>query len=93
MGGCGHLSNEQAYDAVRRVLNRCQARGAPLPEHIVLLHRSRQCNCPDLLRTFFSGDERIAARLVLAEQDQRTEWLRAAREQPFVGGQLELAWG
>jgi phosphoribosyl 1,2-cyclic phosphodiesterase len=93
MGGQGHLSNEQAYDAVRRVLNRCQARAAALPEHIVLLHRSRQCNCPALLRAFFSRDERIAARLVLAEQDERTEWLRAAREQPFVGPQLELAWG
>ena len=93
MGGQGHLSNEQAYDAVRRVLNRCQARGAALPEHIVLLHRSRQCNCPDLLRVFFSRDERIAARLVLAEQDERTDWLRVTREQPFVGGQMELAWG
>jgi phosphoribosyl 1,2-cyclic phosphodiesterase len=93
MGGSGHLSNEQAYDAVRRVLNRCQSSGAALPDHIVLLHRSRQCNCPDLLRAFFSRDERVAARLVLAEQDERTDWLRAARDQPFVGGQLELAWG
>jgi phosphoribosyl 1,2-cyclic phosphodiesterase len=45
-GGRGHLSNQQAFDAVRQVFDRCQRRGLALPEHIVLLHRSRQCNCP-----------------------------------------------
>jgi len=38
-GGRGHLSNEEARDAVRRI--------GPL-EHVVLLHLSRDCNRPHL---------------------------------------------
>jgi hypothetical protein len=41
----------------------------------VLLHRSRQCNCPHLLRRLFAREPRLATRLVLAEQHERTEWL------------------
>ena len=93
MGGSGHLSNEQAFDAVRAVLNRCEARGTPLPAHIVLLHRSRQCNCPRVVRDLFERDVRIAQRLTLAEQFERTEWLRREDVQPAVGEQLALAWG
>jgi phosphoribosyl 1,2-cyclic phosphodiesterase len=93
MGGSGHLSNEQALDAVRGILNRCEARGRALPAHIVLLHRSRECNCPDRLRKLFSRDARIPPRLVLAEQDERSPWLRPKREAPFVREQLQLAWG
>jgi phosphoribosyl 1,2-cyclic phosphodiesterase len=92
MGGSGHLSNEQALDAVRGILNRCEARGRALPAHIVLLHRSRECNCPDRLRKLFARDARIASRLVLTEQDERSPWLRPKREAPYVGGQLQLAW-
>lgn len=93
MGGRGHLSNQQAFDAIRAVLDRCQKRGSALPRHIVLLHRSRDCNCPQLLRKFFSRDARIAPRLVLAEQFHRTEWLAAADRNPLAGEQLLLAWG
>lgn len=92
-GGRGHLSNEQAFDAVRRVLDRCQRRGLALPEHVVLLHRSRQCNCPDLLRSLFSRDARIASRLTLTEQFHRTEWIRPGNSRPLAGEQLRLAWG
>ena len=92
-GGRGHLSNEQALDAVRRVLDLAQRRSAQLPAHIVLLHRSRQCNCPRLVRRLFSADARIAPRLVLAEQDQRTPWLCAASRPALAGEQLLLAWG
>ena len=93
MGGSGHLSNEQAFDAVRTVLNRCEARGTPLPAHIVLLHRSRDCNCPDRLRRLFGRDARIAPRLVLAEQFERSPWLRPDRAAVCGGEQLQLAWG
>jgi phosphoribosyl 1,2-cyclic phosphodiesterase len=93
MGGSGHLSNEQAFDAVRLILNQCESRGRAYPAHVVLLHRSRDCNCPERLRRLFSRDVRIAPRLVLAEQYERTEWLRPRREAPYVGGQLQLAWG
>ena len=92
-GGRGHLSNDQALEAVRKILTRCERAGRRLPEHIVLLHRSQECNCPRLLRSLFSRDARIAPRLVLAEQYERTDWLRARREQPFTGEQLALAWG
>ena len=95
MGGSGHLSNQQAFDTVRRVLNRCEATGGRLPAHVVLLHRSRDCNCPELLRKLFGRDARIAPRLVLAEQHERTPWLRAAPRgfDAVTGGQLQLAWG
>ena len=89
MGGRGHLSNEQALSAVRQILDR----SASLPSHIVLLHRSLECNCPELLRRLFSRDARIRPRLTLAEQFQRSPWLRPARLPPIVGEQLQLAWG
>ena len=93
MGGGGHLSNEQAFDAVRTILNQCDARGRPYPAHIVLLHRSRDCNCPDRVRRLFGRDARVAPRLVLTEQYEPTGWLRPRRAAPYVGGQLQLAWG
>lgn len=93
MGGWGHLSNQQAYGAIRRVLDNAQSRGRPLPSHIVLLHRSRECNCPDLLRRTFAQDSRIAQRLILAEQHERTGWLRVQPAQRVTGEQLSFAWG
>ena len=93
MGGSGHLSNEQAFDAVRAILNKHESRGRPYPAHIVLLHRSQECNCPDRLRRLFARDARVAPRLVLSDPYERTDLLRPRREAPFVGGQLQLAWG
>ena len=90
MGGRGHLSNQDALQAVREILDQSQVRGRRLPKHIILLHRSRQCNCPRLLRDLFSADERMKHRLVLAEQDRATGWLCAGDEPVF--GQLELQW-
>jgi phosphoribosyl 1,2-cyclic phosphodiesterase len=79
MGGNGHLSNQQSLAAVRHILNRAEKKGHALPSHIVLLHRSRDCNCPDLVRRMFTADPRIAARLILAEQDIATGWIRPGR--------------
>jgi phosphoribosyl 1,2-cyclic phosphodiesterase len=93
MGGKGHLSNEQAFTAVRKILDRCEKQGLQLPRHIVLLHRSRECNCPRLLRSLFARDARIARRLTLAEQFSRTEWIRVSDAKPLSGEQLQLAWG
>jgi phosphoribosyl 1,2-cyclic phosphodiesterase len=93
MGGRGHLSNHQAFDAVRKVLDRCERRGLAMPEHVVLLHRSRQCNCPNLVRSLFSRDVRIAPRLTLTEQFHRTEWIRPGNCRPSAGEQLRLGWG
>jgi phosphoribosyl 1,2-cyclic phosphodiesterase len=93
MGGSGHLSNQQALDAVRLILSRHESTSTPLPSHIVLLHRSRQCNCPDLLRTLFSKDLRIAPRLTLSHQAERTEWLLPKPREPIANEQLALAFG
>ena len=92
MGGHGHLSNWQAYEAVRQILDRCQRAGRRLPRHIVLLHRSRECNCPKLLRSLFERDRRIGRRLALADQFERTEWLRVRPGPALVGEQLVLTW-
>src|SRR5688572_14744496 len=92
MGGRGHLSNEQALEAIRRIFEKAEARQRKLPSHIVLLHRSRECNCPRLVRKLFSKDPRIAQRLTLAEQYRRSQWLRPPEGKPHVGEQLLLAW-
>lgn len=92
-GGRGHLSNDQALAAVRQILDRSQARGMRLPAHIVLLHRSRQCNCPNLVRRMFSRDARIAPRLTLAEQFRPTGWMRIRSPRAFIGEQFLLSWG
>ena len=78
MGGRGHLSNHQAYAALQAMLDLTTQRHGPqrLPQHIVLLHRSRECNCPKLMRRLFEQDPRIAPRLTLAEQHEPTGWLR-----------------
>jgi len=91
MGGRGHLSNQQAFDAVQAILDRSQRHKRRLPDRIVLLHRSRQCNRPHLLRNLFERDARIAPRLILAEQDQRTDWIGTAIAE--IGEQLLLGWG
>jgi phosphoribosyl 1,2-cyclic phosphodiesterase len=93
MNGAGHLSNEQAYETVRRILDRAARRRRRLPCHIVLLHRSRECNCPRLLRKLFEQDVRIAPRLTLTEQFARSDWLRLRPAKPLVGEQLALTWG
>lgn len=90
MSGAGHLSNQQALDAVRLILSRHESAAVPLPSHIVLLHRSRQCNCPNLLRDLFSEDPRIAPRLTLSHQFERTEWLCPKPRAPLLNEQLSL---
>ena len=93
MGGRGHLSNRQAYEGIRRMLDRAERNACSFPTHIVLLHRSQQCNCPRLVRELFSADPRIATRLVLAEPFSRTQWLSAPGRPIAAGEQLLLAWG
>jgi phosphoribosyl 1,2-cyclic phosphodiesterase len=94
MGGSGHLSNDQSLAAVQAILDTTLATCGPdrLPRHIVLLHRSRECNCPQLLRKLFSKDTRIAQVLTLADQHERTGWLSVRRPRALVVQQLALAW-
>lgn len=75
MGGSGHLSNEQAIAAIAAI-----AEAAPELEHVVLLHLSRQCNCPDLLqRRFAEALPELLPRLAISRQDGVTGPLRLAR--------------
>jgi phosphoribosyl 1,2-cyclic phosphodiesterase len=92
-GGGGHLSNAQAYAAVKAIFNKCTRGGKSLPIKVVLLHRSRQCNCPKIVMELFSTDPRMAGRLVLSEQLERTDWLAARRALPWMGQQLVLEFG
>jgi hypothetical protein len=91
MGGRGHLSNEQSLEAVKAILDRAQVTGR-LPDRIVLLHRSQQCNHPDLVLELFGRDARIPPRLTLAEQSQRTEWLQAGSTVSQPAGQLPIVF-
>ena len=88
MGGHGHLSNLQALAAIRKLLDRSRR----LPDHIVLLHRSQECNCPHLVRQVFNTDPRIASRLTLAEQHERSPWLGRVNRPVLAGEQLRFAF-
>ncbi len=79
MSESGHLSNQQAHEAVHAIA----ARGPhDRPRHVVLLHRSRDCNHPAKIRKLYA-DHPLARRLVLTEQRRRSRWLPVA---PAVKG-------
>ena len=86
-GGSGHLSNVQALAAIRKILDRAPK----LPDHIVLLHRSQECIFRNSSADLFGSDYRIAPRLSLAQQHERTQWLRRTTRDPVVSEQLTLA--
>jgi hypothetical protein len=69
MGGSGHLSNQQALEAVRAVSPR---------EHVVLLHLSRQCNDPALVADLHAGSDYA---LTIANQFTPTRWIRLSRSE------------
>jgi phosphoribosyl 1,2-cyclic phosphodiesterase len=87
-GGHGHLSNIQAFAAIRKLVDRAHQ----LPDHIVLMHRSQECNCPDVVRRLFGTDQRIASRLTLAQQHERSPWLGRINRPGCVGEQLTFAF-
>ncbi|MFI4861026.1 MAG: MBL fold metallo-hydrolase [Phycisphaerales bacterium JB063] len=68
----GHLSNEQAFAAVRAIRDRSPHGN---PRHIVLLHRSSQCNHPTKVRRVFERDPAIAKRTLQTQQRTRTRWI------------------
>ncbi len=88
MSDSGHLSNEQALAAVRRI---DAVSGGGNPRHVLLMHRSRQCNHPTKLRRAFEAEPALARRVRLTEQRRRTGWL-TVRPLPAVRGrQMMLA--
>jgi phosphoribosyl 1,2-cyclic phosphodiesterase len=73
MDGAGHLSNHQSLEAARRIADR-----SPL-QHIALLHLSRQCNEPAIVRRLWHDHAAaLAARLTLSSQHEPTAMLRIA---------------
>jgi phosphoribosyl 1,2-cyclic phosphodiesterase len=68
MGGSGHLSNQQALEFIQAVKPR---------EHVVLLHLSRQCNCPNLVANLHAGADYA---LTITNQVEPTRWIRIAPE-------------
>ncbi|MBX2851338.1 MAG: MBL fold metallo-hydrolase [Phycisphaeraceae bacterium] len=85
----GHLSNEQAYEAVQQIRDRSPHGN---PRHVVLLHRSQQCNHPTKVRRVFERDPELAKRVTLTDQRKRTRWInlkplrRVQREQMCLAG-------
>lgn len=73
IGGLGHLSNEQALEAVLRI------DGAGGLGHVVLLHLSRQCNEPRIIRRLWADRApHLLGRLTIASQHEPTPLLRVA---------------
>jgi phosphoribosyl 1,2-cyclic phosphodiesterase len=66
MGGAGHLSNQEAADAVKKI---------DPASHTVLLHLSRQCNLPDIAVEAHADH---ASNTVVSAQFEPTDWIDIA---------------
>ena len=70
-GGRGHLSNDECLRATATIA------GSGELEHVVLLHLSRECNCPDLVASLWrERAPHLAPRVVVSRHDQPTSLLR-----------------
>jgi phosphoribosyl 1,2-cyclic phosphodiesterase len=72
LGERGHLSNEQATGLLREVLRRSSADRL---RHVVQLHLSRDCNCPDLAAS--------TAQTLLAEMAPTVQLHTASQYEPY----------
>jgi ribonuclease BN (tRNA processing enzyme) len=63
MGGSGHLSNQQASEAIAAISPR---------DHVVLLHLSRDCNDPGLVASLHAGADYA---LTITGQDAPSRWV------------------
>ncbi len=71
MGGMGHLSNEQSVAAVKQIAIHGR------PQHIVLLHLSRQCNSPQRVREIWRQEApELLDRVTISDQYRPTPWIR-----------------
>lgn len=85
MGGSGHLSNQEALEAVQAIRP---------SEHVVLLHLSRQCNDPGLVADIHAGADYA---LTITNQFTPSRWVRIAPRQatarpvpaPVVSARIE----
>lgn len=75
MGGSGHLSNEQSFEAVLRIA------AASKLSHIVMLHLSRQCNDPRLItQQYAKHAPELLDRLTITNQFEPTPILLVHRK-------------
>lgn len=71
MGGLGHLSNEQALEAIRLIEATSDL------AHVALLHLSRQCNDPVIVRRLYATQApHLLGRMTITNQWQSTPVLR-----------------
>lgn len=71
-GGRGHLSNRECLEAVLALEG--SSPGARGLEHVVLLHLSRDCNDPELVRTLWDREAPgLKDRMVVSHPDRPTE--------------------
>lgn len=84
----GHLSNEQAFEAVCAIRD---ASCAPNPRRVLLLHRSGQCNHPTKVRRVFERDRQLGRRVLQTEQRKRTRWITMKPLPAVRRGQLTFA--
>ena len=70
MGGTGHLSNEQCFEAVTQIAAQSKL------SQIVLLHLSRQCNDPRLITSHYAAaSPELLDRLTITSQFEPTQLL------------------
>jgi len=75
-GGWGHLSNSEAIDIVRELDE------ASALQHVVLLHRSEQCNCPGVIESLWrERAPHILDRMTIASQHEATGMIAVTVDQ------------
>ena len=89
MGHAGHLSNEQAFECVAKIDG---LSGEGNPQHILLLHRSQQCNHRDKVREVFEQSPDIWKRVKLTEQRRRSRWFKVKPQSPRNAAQMNLTF-
>lgn len=90
MGKAGHLSNDQSFAALQAIFARSTHR---YPQHVVLLHLSRDCNQPRIVTDLFKSNRAISERLHLSCQDQPTPWLKLTTAANACTGDQMLLFG
>lgn len=70
MGGSGHLSNEESFEAVQRIASTSRL------QTICLLHLSRQCNDPRRVEEIYDAAPHLRDKLVISTHDRPTPWMR-----------------
>ena len=79
MGGNGHLSNDQCLAAVKHIDARSRL------THVALLHLSRECNDPELVRRLYARlAPHLIERLTITCQKKPSPMLRIETRRPLL---------